>query len=214
MNRREALSSVALLLGGTIIGAEAFLAGCKAPDKKLAAAGLNFSPDDISFLDEVGETIIPATTTPGAKEAKIGDFMKTIVTDCYEEKDQKVFLDGMQKLDDACKAKNGKVFLDCDAQQRHDFLVALDKESKDYQKKKGDFDKEQGDKEAAEKAKGNTGFKRAEMDNHYFIMFKQLTLWGYFTSEVGATKALRYVAVPGRYEGCIPYKKGDKAWAT
>jgi hypothetical protein len=47
-----------------------------------------------------------------------------------------------------------------------------------------------------------------------FGMMKQLTVWGYFTSEVGATKALRYVAVPTRYEGCIPYKKGDKAWAT
>ena len=51
-------------------------------------------------------------------------------------------------------------------------------------------------------------------DPHYFGMMKQLTLWGYFTSKPGATQALRYVAVPGRYEGCIPYKKGDKAWAT
>jgi hypothetical protein len=42
---------------------------------------------------------------------------------------------------------------------------------------------------------------------------KELTLLGYFTSEVGATKALRYVPIPGRFDGCIPYKKGDKAWA-
>jgi len=45
-------------------------------------------------------------------------------------------------------------------------------------------------------------------------MMKELTLLGYFTSEVGATKALRYIAVPGRYDGNVPYKKGDKAWAT
>ena len=191
MNRREALSSVALLLGGTLIGAEAFLSGCSTPDKKFGAAGLNFSPDDISFLDEVGETIIPATSTPGAKEAKIGEFMKTIVSDCYEEKDQKIFLDGMQKLEDACKKKTGKSFLACDPQQRHDLLVELDKEQKDYM-----------------------GKKKPEDPSHYFRMMKELTLWGYFTSEPGATKALRYVAVPGRYEGCIPYKKGDKAWAT
>jgi hypothetical protein len=44
-------------------------------------------------------------------------------------------------------------------------------------------------------------------------MVKQLTIWGYFTSEPGATKALRYVAVPGKYDGNFPYKKGDKAWA-
>jgi len=51
------------------------------------------------------------------------------------------------------------------------------------------------------------------MPAHYFTMMKQLTLLGYFTSKPGATEALRYVPVPGRYEGCIPYTKGEKAWA-
>jgi hypothetical protein len=191
MNRRDALSRVALLLGGTILGAEAFLTGCKNSDKNIGGAGINFSNDDISFLDEVAETILPATNTPGAKEAKVGDFMTVIVRDCYEEKDQKTFLDGMQKLEAASKKKNGKSFLDSSPQERHDLLVDLDKEQKDYMEK-----------------------KKAEDPAHYFRMMKELTLWGYFTSQPGATKALRYVAVPGRYEGCIDYKKGDKAWAT
>ncbi|MBS1947578.1 MAG: gluconate 2-dehydrogenase subunit 3 family protein [Bacteroidetes bacterium] len=190
MNRREALSSVALLLGGTIVGTEFFLSGCK-PERKYGES-LNLSPDDISFLDEVGETILPTTaSSPGAKATKIGEFMKTIVNDCYEDKDQKTFLEGMQKLNDACKTKNGKMFLDCDDKQRHDFLVDLDKEQKEYMNK-----------------------KKPEDPSHYFRMMKELTLWGYFTSEIGATKALRYIAVPGKYEGCVPYKKGDKAWAT
>lgn len=191
MNRREALSSVALLLGGTILGAEMFLSGCTNADKNIGASGLQFSPDDISFLDEVGETIIPATSTPGAKETKIGEFMKTIVNDCYEEKDQKIFLDGMKKLDDASRKMNNKSFLESTPEQRHNLLVALDKEQKDYM-----------------------ATKKPEDPPHYFRMMKELTLWGYFTSEEGATKALRYIAVPGRYDGCIPYKKGDKAWAT
>jgi hypothetical protein len=55
--------------------------------------------------------------------------------------------------------------------------------------------------------------KKPEDDNHYFRMMKELTLLGYFTSEIGSTQARRYVPVPGRYEGCIPYKKGDKAFA-
>jgi hypothetical protein len=97
----------------------------------------------------------------------------------------------MQKLDEASKKKNGKSFMESTPQQRHDLLVELDKEAKDYQKNNKEDD-----------------------SAHYFTLIKQLTLWGYFTSEPGATKALRYVAVPGRYEGCIPYKKGDKAWAT
>lgn len=191
MNRREALSSVALLLGGTIIGAEMFLSGCTNADKNIGAAGLQFSPDDIAFLDEVGETIIPATSTPGAKATGIGEFMKTIVNDCYEDKDQKVFVEGMKKLDAASKSKNGKAFLESTPEERHNLLVGLDKEQKEY-----------------------TAKQKQEDPSHYFRMMKELTLWGYFTSKDGATQALRYVAVPGRYEGCIPYKKGDKAWAT
>jgi hypothetical protein len=191
MNRREALSSVALLLGGTIIGAEAFLSGCTHADKKIGSAGLNFSPDDISFLDEVGETIIPVTDTPGAKDAKIGEFMHTIVRDCYDDKQQKIFTEGMGKLNDASKQKNGKYFLDASPEERKALLIDLDKEQQAYMAK-----------------------KKPEDPPHYFRMMKELTIWGYFTSEPGATKALRYIAVPGRYEGCIPYKKGDKAWAT
>jgi Gluconate 2-dehydrogenase subunit 3 len=191
MNRREALSSVALLLGGTIIGAEMFLSGCTNADKKIGSTGLNFSPDDISFLDEVGETIIPATDSPGAKEAKIGDFMHTIVRDCYDVKEQQIFVDGMAKLDGASVKMNGKSFLESSPAERKNLLMALDKEQKEY-----------------------TATKKQNDPPHYFRMVKELTIWGYFTSEPGATKALRYIAVPGRYEGCIPYKKGDKAWAT
>jgi hypothetical protein len=187
MNRREAISSVALLLGGTILGADAFLSGCKTKTE----AGVSFSPTDVSFLDEVAETILPATKTPGAKEAKVGEFMTVIVHDCYEEKDQKVFMEGMKKLDEASKKMNSKTFMESTPEQRHNLLVALDAEQKDYQKN-----------------------KKKDDPNHYFRMIKELTLWGYFTSEAGATKALRYVAVPGKYEGCIPYNKGDKAWAT
>jgi hypothetical protein len=191
MNRREALSSVALLLGGTIIGAEAFLSGCTNTDKKLGASGLNFSPDEISFLDEVGETIIPATSTPGAKETQIGEFMHVIVRDCYDDQNQQIFLDGMNKLNEASKQKNGKSFMESSPAERKSLLIDLDKEQKDY-----------------------TAKKKTSDPTHYFRMMKELTIWGYFTSQPGATKDLRYVAVPGKYEGCIPYKKGDHAWAT
>ncbi len=188
MNRREAISSVALLMGGTILGANAFLSGCK---PSTTGTGISFSTTDVAFLDEVAETILPKTSTPGAKDAKVGEFMTVIVRDCYEEKDQKVFMEGMKKLDEASKAKNSKSFMESTPEQRHDLLVALDTEQKEYQKN-----------------------KKSDDPNHYFRMMKEMTLWGYFTSEPGATKALRYVAVPGKYEGCIPYKKGDKAWAT
>lgn len=186
MNRREALSRVAIIVGGTVLGAEAFLSGCKTETK-----GVTFSKEQIAFLNEIAETILPATNTPGAKEAKVGEFMTVMVSDCYEAKDQTVFMDGLKKLDEASNKLNSKSFMDSTPEQRHNLLVALDKEASAYQKA-----------------------KKPEESKHYFTMLKELTLTGFFTSEVGATKALRYVAVPGRYEGTVPYVKGEKAWAT
>ena len=48
---------------------------------------------------------------------------------------------------------------------------------------------------------------------HYFRMVKELALLGFFTSEPGYTKAMRYVEYPGHFEPAAPYKPGDKAWA-
>ncbi len=192
MNRRDAITRVGLLMGGTVIGAEAFLTGCTRTTEQQATAAAEFTPETVAFLDEVGETILPATaTSPGAKEAKIGEFMKVIVTDCYDEKDQKIFHEGVAKLNDASKKKFDKDFVALNAEQKHELLVGLDGEMKDY----------------------NKG-KKKDDPNHYFTLMKQLTLWGFFTSEPGATKALRYLPVPGKWEACIPYKKGDKAWAN
>jgi hypothetical protein len=211
MNRREALSSVALLLGGTIIGADVFLSGCKTTTEKDKER--LFSKSDVAFLDEVGDTILPATAhSPGAKEAKIGEFMKTIVTDCYKENDRNTFTAGIKKLNQTSKKRFHQDFVNLTAAQKHELLVSIDKEAKDYQDA---INKRKSALTAAQKHQRElTANKVANDSPHYFTMMKQLTLWGYFTSEPGATKALRYVPVPGRYQGCIPYKKGDKAWAT
>lgn len=187
MNRRDAIERVALILGGTLIGAEFLILGCRPSVTKVADL---FDADHIAFLNEVGETILPTTNTPGAKAADVGGFMAVMVRDCYEPNDQEIFLQGLLKIDDISRKKFSNKFMDLDVGQRTALLTDLDKEQKDYSKT-----------------------KKPKDPNHYFRMIKELTLLGYFTSEVGCTKALRYVPVPGRFDGCIPYKKGDKAWA-
>lgn len=191
MDRREALQRVAVLLGGTIIGANAFLAGCKPADEK---TGETFTEKDIALLDEIAETIVPTTTTPGAKAAQVGTFMTVMVNDCYESKDQKAFKEGLNAVREASNKKYSKSFLEITPEQRLELLTGLDKEQKDSAQKQKDDPKD-------------------DYQKHYFRMMKELTLLGYFTSEIGQTKALRYEPVPGRYEGCVPYKKGDRAWA-
>ena len=186
MERREAVKYISLLLGGTLVGVNAFLTGCKSEDGK----AMGFTQEDIAYLDEVAETILPATSTPGAKAAKVGQFMTVMVNDCYTEADQKIFHEGMDKLNDAADKQYNASFMKLSPQQRQELLMQLDREQKEYTKN-----------------------KKKEDPNHYFRMVKELTLLGYFTSEVGSKEARRYVPVPGRFEGCIPYKKGDKAFA-
>jgi hypothetical protein len=206
MNRRDAISRVALIMGGAVIGADFFISGCKSTSKRVNAL---FTEDHVAFLNEVADTILPTTSSPGAKAADVGHFMAVMVQDCYVPKDQKVFVDGIGKLNDASTKKYNAKFMDLNTQQRTDLLVALDKEQKDYTDNRNK--QIEGDRL---KHIGDPKHKGPEIPNHYFRMIKELTLLGYFTSEVGATKALRYIAIPGRFDGCVPYKKGDKAWAT
>jgi hypothetical protein len=201
MNRRDALARVALLMGGAVIGADYFLTGCSpaSSDKDKAQtkdgnSTSNFKALDTkqqAYLDEVGDTILPATKTPGAKAARVGSFMAVMVRDCYKPGDQETFTKGLEQLEEASQKLNGKGFMESTPAQRTALLTALDTEQKNYAKT-----------------------KTPEQPNHYFRMIKELTLLGYFTSEVGATQALRYLPVPGKYVGDYPYKKGDRAWAT
>jgi hypothetical protein len=211
MDRRELLKMIAVLTGGAVIGGEVFLTGCKAGGK----ADVGFTASNISLLDEVAETIIPATTTPGAKAAQVGEFMKIMVTDCYTEAQQTVFRNGIAALDKACKEKNGKSFMECTPVQRHDFLVSLEKEAKDFNTKRDEED--QPKREAIEKSNSGLPLRDQkefeETPGHYYTMMKQLTLLGFFTSKTGMTETLRHMAVPGKFDGAFPYAKGDKAWA-
>ena len=211
MDRRELLKMVALLTGGVVIGGDVFLSGCKTGAK----ADAGFTASNIALLDEVAETIIPATATPGAKAAKVGDFMKVMVTDCYTETQQAAFTKGISDLDEACKKANSKSFMDCTAQQRHDFLVGLEKEAKVFNTKRDEDDKPK--REALKEANSKLPWKDQKefegQPSHYYTMMKQLTLLGFFTSKTGMTETLRHIAVPGKFDGAFPYAKGDKAWA-
>ena len=194
MNRREALAAVSALLGGSIVGSQSFLAGRALPDTSQPGAfeGL-LGAGEMRLLDEIGETILPTTAdSPGAKAAKIGEFMNLIVTDCYSPEDQLVFQVGLQKVKSKVAEQFGRSFMKLEPEQRHAFLLTLEAETEVYHSFRGPDDPE----------------------THYYRMIKELTLWGYFTSEIGATQALMYIAVPGRYEGCVPYEEGGKAWAT
>jgi hypothetical protein len=224
ISRREAILRVTALLGGVgLVGGTALLTGCRdeAAEKKATEDTFApFTPDEVAFLDEVADTILPETSTPGAKAAKTGAFMAVIVTDSYKPSDQKVFREGMKTLDAASQKANGASFMAATPQQRLALLETVDREQKAYgealqaaKKKKAEAVLPDQRKEAAKTSDTPAPAITAEPPAHYFRMMKELALLGYFTSEIGCTQAQRYVESPGRFDPCVPYKPGEKSWA-
>lgn len=186
MNRRELLKMIALVTGGAVVGGELFLAGYRSGGDVVP----EFNEDTLALLDEIAETIIPTTSTPGAKAAKVAAFMEVFVTDCYEEADRKIFLGGVVKLNDACREMHGRPFMKASPEERKSLLIALDREARAHAQAKAATDRA-----------------------HYFTLMKQATILGFFTSETGCTQTLRHVPIPGTYDGAYPYARGDRAWS-
>ncbi len=193
IDRREALRRVSAILGGVaLVGGNALWAACRGgrgTPEPGATIG-TFTPADVAFLDEVADTMLPETATPGAKAAHVGAFMALMVTDCYEPRDQDVFRAGMRRLDDASRSAHGVPFMAAPAPARLALLESIDREQKAYM-----------------------DAKPTSAPSHYFRMMKELAFLGYFTSEIGCTRAQRYVESPGRYDPCVPYVAGTPAWA-
>ncbi len=235
INRREAIRRVSALLGGVaFVGGTSLLTACeKAPATTDGVPGA-FTPEDVAFLDEIAETILPETKTPGAKAAKTGAFMALMVTDGYSPDDQKIFRDGMRKVDDATKKAHNVAFMAATPEQRLAVLTVLDREQKTFtdarenaqRKKRGlapmpasagvpgeaHLPNERKDAGTGGESSGAAAIT-ADAPSHYFRMMKELALLGYFTSEIGYTKAMRYQESPGRFDPCVPYVAGETAWA-
>jgi hypothetical protein len=236
VTRREAVQRVILMLGGvTLVGGSSLLTACERERPAVAdGAGIaKFTADDIAFLDEIAETILPETKTPGAKAAKTGAFMALMVTDGYDARDQKIFRDGMRKVDEESQKANNVPFMSATPQQRLAVLEKLDREQKAHsdarerarRKARGLADippearageahlPDQRQEAALGSDVGAATAITSDSPAHYFRMMKELALLGYFTSEIGCTQAQRYVESPGRFDPCTPYKPGEKAWA-
>jgi hypothetical protein len=237
IDRREAILRVSALLGGVaFVGGTSLLTACE-KGRRAVADGESvgaFSAEDIAFLDEVADTILPETSTPGAKAAKTGAFMALMVTDTYDERDQKVFRDGMRTLDEESRKMHNAAFMSATPQQRLALLEKLDRDAKAHMDARAAATarratEPQGEKPPAadpdarlpdQRQQGALGSEAgaaaaitADSPPHYFRMMKELAMLGYFTSEIGCTQALRYVESPGRFDPCVSYAPGERAWA-
>lgn len=188
IGRREAIKRVAFLLGGAISApaAAGVLQGCSASTEQgQALQTLNAAQNRQVVM--ISEMIIPATDTPGAKAAKVHLFIDKMLTEWYSEEEKARFLKGLQEVDRRANNQYGQRFVDASEEQRTTLLTQLDEEAYN------------------EEAEGTP----------FFRTMKELTLLGYYTSEIGMTEELQWIAAPGRYDGCVPLEEvgNGRTWA-
>ncbi len=201
MHRREALRRTALIMGTalsatTIAGV---MQGCKA-DPELAWTPSFLEDTQAKFVSVMSDTIIPKTDTPGAREAGVPKFIEDMVSLVFNEKQQDEFITGLDACRQWCQATYNDQFIYLSKERQLEAVQSLDMAAKAMR-----FGSDE------EKPQEETLLKAAD----FFWEMKQLTLTGFFTSEVGATQVLQYKAIPVDYHGCISLEEaGGKTWAT
>lgn len=188
MKRREALHSIGVLFGGTVVGAQAFLSGCSTEAPPVSGI---LNDRKIKLLNDIGETLLPTTAdSPGARQVDVGSFINDIVSAFYSPEEQQIFLEGMKSIDKLCDKQFGKRYGELKAQEQVNVCLQLEKATKEHR-----------DAVSRDEASGE----------HFYVMIKQLTIWGYLSSEDVAKTAFKHMPVPGKYVGCVDFAPGDKA---
>lgn len=186
MDRRRALKNVALLLGTAISSSTIAVLFEGFGIHENEKNRVSFSSSDEEILAEFADIILPTTKSSlGAKAAGLGTFIPLMVRDCFPAEMQLIFASGLKQMEEKCMTMYNRNFLSLSIEERQKILVDL-----------------------------RTETIEANKTASFFVIARDLTLLGYFSSEIGCTQAREYLPIPGRYDGSAEYKPGQKAWAT
>ena len=218
------------------------LAGCATPDGDALAnySYQTLNEDQQGLLAALVDQILPATDTPGAAEAGVPQFIDTMLSGWYAPEERDGFLAGLSAFD--ARAEGGS-FLGLDAPAQAALVAAVDAETyapaqdepidgdvaeaaqegtyaageeqeSEVAGMQGDLGESMQDDEPVELVTGEgTASTQVSEAPPFFRQLKELTLAGYYTSEVGATEELQWQASPGRYDADVPLSEVGRAWA-
>ena len=192
INRREAIKQAAYFMGGalsapTILGV---LQGCAA-EAKAEWTPTFFTDQQAITVQELAETILPATETRGAKDLGVPKFIESMVSNVYSDEDRKLFMDGLAAFEKEMADQYSATFASLSKEQRLGVASAKNAAMQDPANRPG----------PGEPAP-------------FFWTFKELTLVGYFTTEYGATQILQYQLIPAQFDGCMPIEEAGEGGRT
>ena len=225
ITRREALKRAAWILGGTVSAPTILgvLAGCRAEHTKTFTPH-TLTPDQRFTIEAMSDIIIPETDTPGARAAGVDQFVDRMLTDYYPATERDRFLSGLARVDARAQRQHSLPFAKLSREQQTAIVLDLDKAAFTEPPAKADRSAAGAPKPevrksdvAAGQGVGADPKEAAAPDpddigrESFFRRMKELTVVGYYTSEVGQTRELR-ITPWGRYRD-IPYTPGTPAWA-
>ena len=145
----------------------------------------------VAMIDQ----IIPATDTPGAKGARVNEFIDLILTEWATPEERKAFLDGLAGIDKQSQSLYAKNFSDATPEQQMVQLRAMDDAVMTNR--------------SVRPRHGNTVPKPdSQLEGNFWEVFKRITIHGYYTSEVGFKQELKLEIIPGAQHGCNPMPAG------
>lgn len=150
-----------------------------------------WSPASRALVAEVAQIVIPATDTGGAKEAGVPAFVEMMVQSWFDADERANFLSGMATFADGAATRHGKPFAELDAAQKQAWFAEQ--------------------LSAAEAASAAAGAKGVKQRSPFAALMKRLTIYGYYTSELGSTVELSLNMVPNEYLPDAPFEAGDRA---
>ena len=187
MTRREALRKTATITGFAVTSSAAIgiLNRCT-PSGEPGWKTKFLGNDQVDLVSSMTETILPKTDTPGAIELHIPEFVDLMLADNYTKSEQDRFLTGLKDFQERTRSKNNRKFEKCTPEDKSSLIE--EEENHSYE----------------------NFWQTHQMS--FYLMLKELTLLGYFTSDYVMNNMLDYHPVPGRYEGCIPFNKDGKLY--
>jgi hypothetical protein len=202
VNRRHFLECAALLISGVsasrmgwTLTEEQRVHLANAPDYIDQVVDY-FTPEQRSVVAAIAETIIPRTETPGAIDAGVPRFIELMLAQWCNDQERGIFVQGLVQLELQTRAEYGKRFDELDLNARLKTLEALEAD-------------------ASDSAWYDMGNIRRDFisDAPFICQIKELTVWGFFTSEEGGSQVLRHDPMPMYFDGDIPLKPDDSSWS-
>lgn len=202
MDRREFLQCAAILVGGATASQLGFT--LSAEQETYLATAPNYNKSKVDYLTNsqrkiiaaIAEVIIPRTDTPGAIDAGVPAFIELMAADWFNEEERGIFEAGLKDIEVRIPQDYGSAFSQLNADEQVEILEALEDSASDSSWY--DFANIQ---------------RQFISDAPFICQMKELTVWGFFTSEIGSTQVLRHNPMPMKFDGEYPLSPDDSTWS-